>query len=413
MKLSRVPIVICSSLIWFTAAPLIVPKAMGFSKVLTDSNSNVSVKDWKLTSEEIGDGSGPAKWSVTKHRLSGGRQEGVDVIEVNNGALNFIVVPTRGCGIWTANVGDLRLGWDSPVKEIVHPQFVNLSERGGLGWLNGFGGWMVRCGLASLGAPGQDGNLPLTLHGRIDYIPASYVEVSFEPTPVPRIVIRGIVDESLMFGPQLRLATEISTEIGKRALTVDDTISNLADAPQEMEYLYHTNFGPPLLGAGAEFVAAVKKVAPRDPRAAEGDMAGWSSYTGPHEPGYGEQVYLMELYGDANNMTEVLLKSPDGTKGATLSYNIHELPFTTLWKNEAPSKTGYVTGLEPGTCFPYPKPVERAAGRVTKLDGGASYHAKVTFGALVSRDEVQDAVEKIKKLQQADPEIEKAPLKSN
>jgi Domain of unknown function (DUF4432) len=413
MKLSSLPLVACSSLLWLVAGQLLTPKAMGYSTVLTDSDHNVSVKEWKLTSDEMGDSAGPAKWSVTKRTLKGGRQEGVEVIDVDNGAVNFTVVPTRGCGVWTAKVGDLRLGWDSPVKEIVHPQFVNLTERGGLGWLNGFGGWIVRCGLASLGAPGQDGNQPLTLHGRIDYIPASYVEVRFEPTPTPRIVIRGIVDETLMFGPQLRLTTEISTEIGKRALTLDDTITNLADAPQETEYLYHTNFGPPLLGAGAEFVAPVKKVAPRDPRAAEGDMAGWNTYTGPHEPGYSEQVYLMELNGDENGMTEALLKSPDGTQGALLSFSLRELPFMTLWKNEAPSKTGYVTGLEPATSYPYPRPVERAAGRVPKLDGGASYHTKVTYSALVSRDEVQNAVDRIKSLQKGDTEITKTPLKSD
>src|SRR3984957_5039036 len=251
MKLSSLPLVVCSSLLWLAASQFVVSKALAFSKVLTDADHNVSVKEWRLTSDEMGDSSSPAKWRVQKRILSGGRQQGVEVIEVDNGAMNFTVVPTRGCGFWKANGGDLRLGGDSPVKEIVHPQFVNLTERGGLGWLNGFGGWIVRCGLASLGAPGQDGNQPLTLHGRIDYLPASYGEVSFEATPVPRIVVRGIVDETLMFGPQLRLTTEISAEIGKRALTLDDTITNLSDAPQEMEYLYHTNFGPPLLGAGA------------------------------------------------------------------------------------------------------------------------------------------------------------------
>jgi Domain of unknown function (DUF4432) len=264
-----------------------------------------------------------------------------------------------------------------------------------------------------MGAPCKDGNLILTLHGRINYIPASYVEVRFESNPVPRIVLRGTVDETLMFGPQLRLTSEISTEIGKHSLTFDDTVTNLADAPQEMESLYHTNFGPPLLGAGAQFIAPVRKVAPRDPRAAEGDMVGWNSYTGPHQPGYTEQVYLMELYADDAGFTEALLKSADGTKGALLSFNIRELPFMTLWKNEAPSKTGYVTGLEPGTSFPYPKPIERAAGRVPQLSGGESYHTKVTFKALVSGDEVESAVTSISRLQQAAPEVAKSPLHSD
>jgi hypothetical protein len=379
-------------------------------KVLTDATRSVSVKEWNLTSGDEGGDSGAAKWSITKRTLSGGRQEGVEVIEVDNGVLTFTVVPTRGFNLWTASAGDLRLGWDSPVREIVHPQFVNLAERGGLGWLNGFGEWISRCGLESMGAPCKDGNLILTLHGRINYIPASYVEVRFESNPVPRIVLRGTVDEALMFGPQLRLTTEISTEIGKPSLTLDDTVTNLADAPQEMESLYHINFGPPLLGVGAEFVAPIKKVAPRDLRAAEGNMAGWNSYAGPHQPGYTEQVYLMELYADTAGLTEALLKSADGTKGAHLTFNIHELPYMTLWKNEAPSKTGYVTGLEPGTSFPYPKPIERAAGRVPKLSAGQSYRSKVTLSALVSGDKVENALASISKLQKADPEVSILPL---
>jgi hypothetical protein len=340
------------------------------------------VKEWKLTPADAGDRFSQAAWSVEKRQLAGGRQEGVHIIEIDNGALQFTVVPTRGFNVWTARAGELRLGWDSPVKEIVHPKFIELSERGGRGWLNGFGEWISRCGLESMGPPCRDGDLTLTLHGRINYIPASHVEVRFEVTPIPRIVLCGIVEESLMFGPQLRLKSEISTEIGTQILTLDDIVTNLADAPQEMESLYHINFGPPLLGARAQFLAPVKSVAPRDPRAAEGNMAGWNSYTGPHEPGYTEQVYLLELFGDQDAITQAMLKSPDGKHGALLSFSLRELPFMTLWKNEAPSKTGYVTGLEPSTSYPLARPIERAAGRLQKLKGGESYHSKVRIRAL-------------------------------
>jgi hypothetical protein len=378
--------------------------------ILTDATRNISIKEWKISSEDAGSISDGLRWSVAKRVLAGGRQEGVEVIEVDNGLMKFTVVPTRGFHVWTANVGELRLGWDSPVTEIVHPQFVNLAERGGLGWLNGFGEWISRCGLESMGPPCKDGNLTYTLHGRINYLPASYVEVRFESAPVPRIVLRGVVDETLMFGPQLRLTTEISTVIGKPALSFDDTVTNLSDAPQEMESLYHANFGPPVLGAGAQFVAPVKKVAPRDSRAAEEEMAGWCDYTGPHAPGYTEQVYLIELYADDAGMTEAMLRSADGTKGALVSFHVRQLPFMTLWKNEAPSKAGYVTGLEPGTSFPLPKPAERAAGRIRKLNGGESHHAKVTFRALVAREEVEDAADSIRRLQRADPEVQITPL---
>ncbi|MBV9643031.1 MAG: aldose 1-epimerase family protein [Verrucomicrobia bacterium] len=378
--------------------------------LLTDATRNVSVKEWKISSEEAGIAPDGAKWSVSKRVLAGGRQEGVEIIDVDNGVMKFTVAPTRGFQVWKANVGDLRLGWDSPVTEIVHPQFVNLAERGGLGWLNGFGEWVSRCGLESIGPPCQDGNRTHTLHGRINYLPASYVEVRIELAPVPRIVLRGVVDESLMFGPQLRLTTEISTEIGKPALSFDDTVTNLSDAPQEMESLYHANFGPPLLGPGAQFIAPVKKVAPRDSRAAEGQMKAWNLYTGPHPPGYTEEVYLMELHADDAGMTDALLKSADGTKGALVSFNIRELPFMTLWKNEATAKSGYVTGLEPATSFPLPKPVERDAGRVPKLNGGESYSSKVKFSALISGAEVENAIASIGRLQRTAPKVEISPV---
>ena len=377
---------------------------MRYSKILVDTASNVSVKEWKLTPFS------QAAWSVEKRQLAGGRQEGVDIIQVNNGALQFTVVPTRGFNVWTARAGEIRLGWDSPVKEIVHPKFIDLSERGGRGWLNGFGEWISRCGLESMGPPCRDGDLTLTLHGRINYIPASYVEVRFEVTPVPRIVLCGVVEESLMFGPQLRLKSEISTEIGTRILTLDDTVTNLADAPQEMESLYHINFGPPLLGAGAQFLAPVKRVAPRDLRAAEGNMAGWNAYAGPHQPGYTEQVYLLELFGDQDASTQAMLKSPDGKHGALLSFSLRELPFMTLWKNEAPSKTGYVTGLEPSTSYPLARPIERAAGRLQMLKGGESYHSKVSIRALVSEEEVENSAKEINHLQQNPPKVEMEPL---
>ena len=261
-----------------------------------------------------------------------------------------------------------------------------------------------------MGPPCKDGDLTLTLHGRINYLPASYVEVRFEASPIPRVVLCGIVEESLMFCPQLRLKSEISTEIGTHVLTLDDTVTNLADAPQEIESLYHINFGPPLLGPGAQFLAPVKRVVPRDLRAAKGNMAGWNTYRGPHEPGYTEEVYLLELFGDQDAMTQAMLKSPDGKRGSLLSFNLRELPFMTLWKNEAPLKKGYVTGLEPSTNYPLARPIERAAGRLKELKGGESYHSKVATRALVSEAEVENSAKEINRLQHSPPDIEREPL---
>jgi Domain of unknown function (DUF4432) len=382
---------------------------MVYSKVLTDSSHGISLREWRFDSAEAGDRSAKGSWSVRKICLAGGRQEGTEIVEVDNGLLKFVVVPTRGMNLWRAEIQGVRLGWDSPVTEIVHPQFVDLTERGGKGWLNGFGEWVSRCGLESMGPPGPDGPQVLTQHGRINYLPASYMEFRFEPE-TPRIILRGIVDESFMFGPHLRLISEISTEIGSSELMLNDTVLNLADIPQEMESLYHINFGPPLLGAGAKFLAPIKRVAPRDARAAEVDMAKWNLYTGPQPAGYTEQVYFAELWADQKGFTQALLHSADGALGALVAFNVQQLPYFALWKNEAPLKTGYVTGLEPATSYPLHRAEERRAGRLPKLAPGESHRADVVIKALLNQADVARAARKIAELQQSEPHVEATPM---
>ncbi|HTC84845.1 MAG TPA: DUF4432 family protein [Rhizomicrobium sp.] len=376
------------------------------SKVLINSVSNLATADWKIGSAEWG---GKTAWSVALRTLHGGRQEGVQVIDVDNGAMTFTIVASRGFEVWKAQVGKLRLGWDSPVQEIIHPSYIRLTDNGGQGWVAGFGGLMVRGGLASFGSPVQDGNQQLTLHGHVDYLPASFVSVRYEAQPVPRLVFRGVVDDVQTFGPQLRLTSDISTVIGKPEFAFDDTITNLSDAAQEIELLYHTNFGTPLLGAGAEFVAPVKQVAPMNPASVVGDLKDWNRYSGPHTAPYTAKVFNMQLYGDASGQTQAMLKSPDGASGVLMRFDTHGLPYMSLWKNEITPKAGYVTGLEPGTGFPNPRPVERAAGRVPKLKGGGTYHVRLAISGLTSKSEVTDAARAIQALAAASPVISKTP----
>jgi len=194
---------------------------------VTDVEKNIYVESLNLTSDQVTPDC-PYAWSVRKYVLHGGRQEGVEVIDVDNGRLRFRVVPTRGMTIQEVRMDDLRLGWDSPVKDLVHPKLVNLESRQGLGWLEGFNGWLVRCGLEFFGAPGTDefidntGNkakMDLTLHGKIANIPASVVEVVVGRSEPFEIRVRGKMDETCMHGPKLELWTEVSTRAGSDAFS--------------------------------------------------------------------------------------------------------------------------------------------------------------------------------------------------
>jgi len=121
--------------------------------LLTSAEQNLDVASWEISGRDTGIAT-ETPWSVRKQRLSGGRQDGVDLVTIDNGRLTMTIVPTRGMGILRVVIGDLRLGWDSPVREVVHPKYVNLSARGGLGWLEGFNEWLARCGLEWAGPSG-------------------------------------------------------------------------------------------------------------------------------------------------------------------------------------------------------------------------------------------------------------------
>ena len=385
-------------------------------QVLIDVDTNVRIKSWFVSSDGR---STEHRWSITKDVLHGGRQEDVDRIRVDNGELAFDVIPTRGMNIWDVDCGDLSLGWDSPVNEVVHPKFVNLRERRGLGWLEGFGGWLCRCGLASNGAPGEDrvrsntGSIvpvQLTLHGKVNYLPARHVSVEVSADDPPVLKIRGVVEETMMFGTQLRLTAEISTVVGSKSLTLRDTITNLSADEQEFQTLYHTNFGSPLLEGGSKFLAPVARVTPRDPRAAEGDLSKWNHYLAP-TPGYNEQVYFLELLADAKKQTEIMLENGAGTRGVSLNYSLKDLPHTTLWKNTAPTANGYVTGLEPATNFPNLREFERENGRVPRLKGGESHNATITFTVHTDASLVGAARARIRRLQgDTRVQIDEAPV---
>jgi Domain of unknown function (DUF4432) len=372
---------------------------------LTDARENMNVEHWEAAGKDITPAC-PASWSVRKFRLHGGKQEGVDVLAVDNGKLVLTVLPTRGMGILEVKMGGIRLGWDSPVKEVVNPAFINLHGRGGLGWLEGFNEWLVRCGLESNGAPGVDefvtntgdrGTMELTLHGRIANLPAQEVEVAVDSEPPYRLRVRGRVDERAVFGPKLELQTELSTEPGSTAFRIVDVVTNRGDLPQEFELLYHINFGRPILEAGAEFLAPISRVRPFNERAASG-IAHFNRFGAPHR-GFIEQVYGMELIAADNGRTAVMLRNREKDRAVALEYRRAELPFFTLWKNTGSESEGYVAGLEPGTNFPHNRRFERAFGRVPKLAPSESRQASIDVSILDEKEEVRTAADKIAALQ--------------
>ncbi|AGA27516.1 aldose 1-epimerase family protein [Singulisphaera acidiphila] len=384
------------------------------SFTLTDVGRDLWVENFAIDAASVESPSAHA-WSVTKRALRGGRRDGVDLIQVNNGVFTFSIVPTRGMGLWKGHLGGDRVGWDSPVGDgPVNPAFVNLMNWGGLGWLEGFDELVARCGLENNGAPyeekvtnpdGSERHTTYGLHGKIANIPASFVAVHVGTEPPYEIVVEGHVEESKLFAPQIRMTTRVSTTPGSNRLTVRDEFLNLKDAPGEMQLLYHWNFGPPYLEEGARFVAPVKVMAPRDAWAATA-IDHYETYRAP-EPGFAEQCYFFELQASqADGRTLTMLRNKAGDKGVVLRFSPAQLPAFTLWKCTGGLKEGYVTGLEPATNYPNPKPFEKARHRVVALPAGGRYVAEMTLEVLSTGQAVAAVEAEIQAIQaQATPTI--------
>ncbi len=340
----------------------------------------------------------------TLKQLGHGKSIGVQTVNLKCGDKNLTILPTRGMGIWKAENSQVEFGWDSPIKGPVHPMWVPLSEPSGLGWLDGFDEMMVRCGLASNGAPEFDeqGQLIWPLHGRIANLPASDVSIDIDEA-TKRIAIRGTVDENRFHIQRLQLKTEISIQADSDEITITDTVSNCSDRPASFQMLYHNNFGAPILEAGSQLFAPIKKLAPRNNHAAAG-LSQWNQF-GPPDAGYAEQVFFMELAAGPDNDSIVLLTNADQSKGVSIRYDTATLPCFSLWKNTVGLSDGYVTGLEPATNFPNPRSFEETHGRVTPLAPGQSQSMTLHLGMLTNTNSVASVKEKVESLSISNPEI--------
>lgn len=389
--------------------------------VLSSAASNVNQSSFdlsKVASTDIA-----SQWKIHKRTLHGGKQEGVSLVKIDNGMITVSVVPTRGMSILSvedSQTGERIFGWDSPVKEVVHPSHIDLESRGGLGWLEGFNEWMVRCGLEFAGHPGKDkfinntgdeAEMDLTLHGKIGNIPASEVELLVQNKPPYRVTLRGVVSERMFYGPKLKLVTELSLLPNSDTIEVHDVITNEGASGQEYQVIYHTNFGAPLLEQDARVVVAAKEVWPMNETAAAG-ISDFDRYREP-QVDFVEQVYLVTPHTGADGTATAVLMNAAGDRGASMTWSTASLPHLTIWKNTAAVDDGYVTGIEPGSGFPFNRRVERHYGRVPKLAPGQSTEFDVSFSYLRTSVDVQKAAAKIKALSaNAAPTIHSDPPKN-
>jgi len=379
------------------AASAIVGSGSARDYVLIDSDKSPS--DWKVDSQQLAIKTAKP-FSIRLRTLHGGRQEGVRIIDIDTGAMTISVVPTRGMNVLRAVSGNVRLGWDSPVEEVINPAYIELNSRDGLGWLEGFNELVTRCGYEWVGHPGLDKGELLTLHGRASNIPATKVVLSIEDKAPYTIRLKGELKEQAFKKVNFSIATELSTEPGATYFTVRDTLTNRGDYPKEYQALYHNNFGVPLLEKGARFAAPIAQVSPFNEKA-RAELNDFRSYRGP-TVGYDETVYNIIPYADSRGQTLAVLHNQAGTLGVRIDYDARQLPMFSLWKNTDTQQQGYVTGLEPGTSFSYNRGYQREVPELNLVPTIGPKESRVfqlRYALLANKSDVDQALKRVEEVQ--------------
>lgn len=267
--------------------------------------------------------------------LSDGPGAGNRIIDVCNGSgLHFTIHPDRGMDIVEAEFKGIPVAFRSRCGERSRLEY----QPQGFEWLRNWqGGLMTTCGLRNAGVP----NGEFGLHGRASNTAAEDVGVVREwENGVYRITVRGVLREAKMFGENLRLVRTISTAMGENRIQVRDEITNLADAPDCLQMIYHCNFGYPLVAPGVRLESEPHPVKARDAEAERG-ISAWDSMPEP-VTGFPEQCFFHELPGATAKMT---LFQPALGLRVSVEYDTKELPRMVEWK--LAEKGNYVIGLEP------------------------------------------------------------------
>ncbi|RNF51602.1 DUF4432 family protein [Marinomonas hwangdonensis] len=379
-----------------------------FQLVLLSHQQHIDVGDLSLNAELMGLPK-DVPIHVQQTCLMGGKQTGSRLITLTIGDSVVRVVPTRGMAVLDVVRNGVRFGWDSPVKEVVHPSFVNQEASGGLGWLDGFNEMIVRCGYQWAGHPGQDGDEFLTLHGRIQNTPADEVILEVEQVPPYRVTLRGRVDEKRFKFTNFELQTVLSLTPDEPYLLVEDTLTNKGSYPREYQAIYHNNFAQPILEDGAQLHVPMAELSPFNDYAA-GGLSDWNQMPAPTKD-FDEMVFNIRPISDEKGFSHALLHNANASCGIEVSYQTGTLPVLTVWKNTDTLEQGYVVGIEPGTSFAYNRSYQRELGLVPTIAAGEAKHFVVRFGLLTDGDQVQASVANIDQLQGTQtPQILSTPI---
>ncbi|HCS75515.1 MAG TPA: hypothetical protein DIW17_16775 [Clostridiales bacterium] len=304
--------------------------------------------------------------------LQDGSGKGTDIFEVSTAVgLELDVLPAQGIDIGRLRYKGVNIsfisknGYDSPERILPYEkEFLHTFPAG----------MLYTCGLRNVGPPCRDKDEWFPQHGRYHGLvaanPSAYVEKDF-------IVIRGIMRESALFGHCLQLGRIIRIPIWGSEIIIEDILENLTLQSEEFMFLYHVNFGYPMLSDEARLILPEgRETMPRTAFAKAG--LGKECTFEPPIDSEEERVYFHKLPKPV-----IRLENPDLNITAEITWSNDTLPVLAQWRSMASGD--YVLGLEPSNCF--------IMGRNNERDNGTLRIIKpfeqIKFSMMLRLEEMQ------------------------
>lgn len=282
---------------------------------------------------------------VQESRLTGGKADGVRMLNVRNGSgISFEVAADRGMDIPYLNYKGINTGFLA-FPGVTAPTYF---REEGNGFLHSFtAGFLTTCGLWNIGNPGEYQGREYGLHGQISHTPAEAFGYWLEEEgEKPVVHIRGRMKEGEIFKEKLSMERTIRCEYRERKISLQDVVTNHGFTPEQHMLLYHFNLGYPLLDEEALLYIPSEEICPRTQNA-KADAENWRQICVPEE-GYEEKCYYHRLYRDEDGMCRVGLFQPKLGFGVGIRFDGKVLDRFVQWKMMG--KGDYVMGLEPCNC---------------------------------------------------------------
>jgi Domain of unknown function (DUF4432) len=349
---------------------------------------------------------------VRAMELSDGVERGVRVLQFRTGGgLSFELLVDRALDVGTTELDGLSLGWQSPTG-FRHPGLHEYESEDGLSWARSFSGTLCTGGLDHTLFGGRfDAShyryppreqIQQSLHGRIAHTPATlrgYGETWLDDESC-LLWAEAEVRQAAVFGEHLVLHRRVEATVGGTSLRIRDRVVNEGFEPTPHMFLYHLNFGWPLLDDGTRFVAPISSTRWCTDSAWDQGTP-YDRCTGPVE-GYLEQVYEHDVAPDPDGVLRALLANDRLARAALVEWRADQFPHLLQWMNLRAGAYGF--GIEPTTHHVEGQQAARDDGSMIWLRHGEAREYDTTISFLRGAEHIAEAEERIRAVQAQPPE---------